>query len=56
MLKRDSKGEFMPVGSDEEQNEDTAVLLKLVADGRLDAIEKMGYKIKKFKASPEKDG
>ena len=45
VFKRDYRGEFLPVGSDEQQLSDTAVLLKLVADEDYDTIERLGYKV-----------
>ncbi len=47
VFKRDPKGEFMPVSSDEDQMSDTATLLQLVADEDYDKIERLGYRIKR---------
>ena len=46
--KRDTRGEFLPVEKEGKQASDTHLLLELIAKGNLDAIEKMGYKIKRF--------
>ena len=47
VFKKDAKGEFLPVSSDEDQLSDTALLLQLVADGDYDRIESLGYRIKR---------
>ena len=45
LFQRDTKGEYLPVESDEVQTQNTEQLLKLLAEGDLDAIQKLGYKI-----------
>ncbi len=44
---RDTQGEFLPVDRADKQSHDTEILLDLVAEGNLDAIEEMGYRIKR---------
>ena len=45
LFQRDTKGEYLPVESDEVQTQNTEQLLKLLAEGDLDAIQQLGYKI-----------
>ncbi len=45
VFQRDTKGEYLPVESDEVQTQNTEQLLKLLAEGNIDAIKQLGYKI-----------
>ena len=45
VFQRDTKGEYLPVESDEVQTQNTEQLLKLLAEGDMDAIKQLGYKI-----------
>ena len=47
LYRREKGGEFMPIIDDAEQKQITAELLKLIADGNIEALEKMDYKIKR---------
>ena len=47
LFKRDPRGEYLPVSSDDKQLSDTALLLKLVAEEDYETIEKLGYKVKR---------
>ena len=53
--RRDTRGEFLPVDPQDKQSNDTAILLDLVTEGNLDAIERMGYKIKRATKDEEPD-
>lgn len=45
---KDSKGEWMPADTSKEHGQETTELLSLMQEGKVDEIEKLGYKIKRY--------